>query len=193
MAGPDLLDAGALDAGALDAGALDAGALDAGALDTGMRDAGALDAGSTDGGSSPGASRFRRPACEECIRRACSNYYETNLAGPCFEGTGFDATFARECSAVFFCSHNALDGCGDQVAAGPVGCFCGMDVTVEECQASAANVKGRCKDEWYAATRCAAGAHTCALDKFSQLDVPSGYAFNMFLCQNEYCRDECAP
>jgi cysteine-rich repeat protein len=187
-------DVGLPDAGP-NAGPIDAGPppLDAGPGPDAAPDAGPLDAGHQPDAQPPDAgatTRFRSAACETCVRAACVDYSSIDFIGPCFGGT-LSPDFSQRCSDLFFCSHLSPDNCAYNTERGPVGCFCGENVSVDACQQG--TVQGNCVPEWYAAAECPPGDHLCVLEKFIDLTLPSGYANFLIECQNMACTVECTP
>jgi cysteine-rich repeat protein len=188
----------AADAGVTDAGVKDAGVSDAGPVtspqDGGPQKDAAVDSGTSDAGpGQPTGTKFRRPACETCLMRACVNYSGVDLTTPCFGSGGASSDFATRCASVFTCSLNSPDHCADNVALGPLECFCGVGVDVDACSASPSAVKGRCKAEWYAASGCATDDQKCALGTFNELTLPAGNAKFLFECMLDQCAEDCAP
>jgi cysteine-rich repeat protein len=192
-----------MDAGlpAMDAATAEAGAVESGAPqpDAALTDAAITDAASdalppdatlTDAGADAAEHGFVSSACQRCVRAACADYSGIDLVGPCLENAP-DPAFRAACSTVFFCSHNSPDQCAYNTMRGPVGCFCGEDVSVDECQQG--TVRGNCIPEWYAAARCSSGDQSCVLNSFISLDLPAGIANFLIECQNAVCASECAP
>jgi hypothetical protein len=133
---------------------------------------------------------FVSSACQSCMRGACRDYSGIDLVGPCLDNAQ-DTRFGQDCASVFFCSHNSSDRCAYNTVRGPVGCFCGEDVSVDECQQG--TVRGRCIPEWYAAALCPSGDQACVLNNFISLELPAGIANFLIECQNAMCAGECAP
>lgn len=137
-------------------------------------------------------------SCAGCLETQCTNYLGADLYGPCIDGTPsvvttMDTDFSTVCTAAFACSASSSDGCGHDPN-GPFQCYCGAGVTVDQCGASIAAVRGPCVSEWTAAARCPPDNTDpyCVLDFFVDLTKPSGFANFMSQCMLESCVLECA-
>lgn len=214
-------DAGASDASvSMDAGSsADAGGADASGGEAGLdaAEAGSNDASrdgsSTEGGTSDAApdannawdgSDPRSPQCIACVQEMGEN------PSPCrnFEGSGFDLvancadnpdpSFAQRCVDAYLCSLHAPDHCADDLTRGPVSCYCGLDRTIDQCNATSGAVfgpAGACIPQWEAATGCSAGDNLCVNSRFVDITQPAGVASALITCtvSSDYCGTDCRP
>ena len=132
-------------------------------------------------------------ACDQCRARSCvggSNQEGLDLAAGCFQKPdpkfvpNPDAKFATDCKAAMQCAFE--HDCAYDPATGPVHCYCGSRA-VDECITEGPADDAPCVAEWTAATR--SSKNTEILQRFSQIEYPSGWAFHLLECD----RDQCGP
>ncbi len=129
--------------------------------------------------------------CKLCRTKSCSETENSvNLVAGCYEKPdpklvpNPDANFTRDCQAVMKCAF--AHDCAYDPALGPVHCFCGSRA-VDECLKDGPADDAPCVAEWKAATRGKTTGEV--LERFSLIEYPSGWAFNLLECD----RDRCGP
>jgi hypothetical protein len=130
--------------------------------------------------------------CAKCRARSCAgdgaNKESLDLAAGCFEKADPkfvptpDAKFASDCKAAMDCAFK--HDCAYDSAKGPVHCYCGSRA-VDECVAQGPAEDAPCVAEWQAATRSQSNKEI--LERFSQIEYPSGWAFHLLECDRDYC------
>jgi hypothetical protein len=129
--------------------------------------------------------------CDRCRAKACvggSNSEGLDLAAGCFKTPGPkfvpspDANFASDCKAAVDCAFK--HDCAYDPSKGPVHCYCGSRA-VDECITDGPAEDAACVAEWRAATRSTNNKEI--LQRFSQIDYPSGWAFHLLECDRDQC------
>jgi hypothetical protein len=130
------------------------------------------------------------PTCDRCRETLCAegSTVGANLVAGCFKKPdpklvpNPDPKFTQDCKAAVECAFK--HDCGYDAATGPVHCYCGSRL-VDECLAQGPAADAPCVAEWKAATRSTSNAEI--LERFSLIEYPSGWAFNLLECDRDRC------
>jgi hypothetical protein len=93
-----------------------------------------------------------------------------------------DANFAKDCQAVMECSFE--HDCAYSPIMGPSHCYCGSK-ELDDCVNTGPADDAPCVKEWQAAARTT--DNTLILERMSELEYPSGWAFHLIECDRERC------
>jgi hypothetical protein len=129
-------------------------------------------------------------SCEACRAQSCNaaSYQGADIADGCLKAPDPklvphpDPNFIHDCKAAVECAYK--HDCGYDPARGPVRCYCGSRA-LDECIKDGPADDAPCTAEWQAATR--GKTRMEVLERFSEIEYPSGWAFALIECDRDRC------
>jgi len=158
----------------------------------------ACDGDTVEHACAPDCTRTVEDMCRPCEDQFCTTYQGADWVAGCFESPPselvpeVDPQFAQNCIDAVSCARRT--GCGflgsdfNPPLPPMIGCYCGA-ITVDACNVDGPAADAPCSDEWRAATRGATNDEVML--NVSNIEVPSGWAYYLMLCDRDHCAEEC--